>query len=96
MERALRFRPGAHDKVPGVVHVDGTGRLQSVRRDSNERYHGLISAFYEQTGVPVLLNTSFNIMGKPIMSTVEDAVAVFMTTGLDMLVLDNLIVTKPR
>lgn len=94
MERTLRFRPEAAARVPAVVHVDGTGRLQSVRADWNPRYHALLAAFYAQTGVPVLLNTSFNIMGKPMMHSVEDALGVFYTTGLDALVLDEYVIEK--
>ena len=94
MERALRFRPGAARRVPGVVHTDGTGRLQSVRPEWNPRFHDLLSAFEDRTGVPVVLNTSFNLMGKPIIHSVEDALGVFLTSGLDVLVLDDLIIEK--
>lgn len=94
MERALRFKPEAAAKVPGVVHEDGTGRLQTVKRAWNERYYDLIEHFYRITGVPVILNTSFNIMGKPIIHSVEDAIAVFYTTGLDVLVLDDVVLEK--
>lgn len=89
MERALKFRPECMHKVPGVVHVDGTGRLQTVRKEFNEKYHRLISAFHELTGVPIILNTSFNVMGKPIIHTVEDALATFFTTGIDVLVIED-------
>ena len=94
MERALRFRESVRHLVPAVVHVNGTGRLQSVRREWNPRYHDLIACFYELTGVPLLLNTSFNIMGKPIIHSVEDAVAVFFTTGLDALVIGDRLFEK--
>lgn len=94
MERALSFKESVRHKVPGVVHVDGTGRVQSVRREWNERYFLLLNKFLEITGVPILLNTSFNVMGKPIIHTVEDAVAVFMTSGLDTLVLGNTVFDK--
>lgn len=96
MERALRFRPEAAQRVPGVVHVDGTGRLHSVRRELNEDYYLLLKAFHRLTGVPILLNTSFNVMGKPIVHSVEDAVAVFLTSGIDLLVIDRHIFTKSR
>lgn len=94
MERTLRFRDAVKSAVPGVVHVDGTGRLQSVTRERNERFYDLIEAFYKQTGVPVLLNTSFNVMGKPIVHSVEDAVAVFYTSGLDVLVIGDEVIEK--
>lgn len=94
MERALRFRPGMRERVPGVVHVDGTGRLQTVNRDWNPKFHALIVAFHALTGVPILLNTSFNVMGKPIIHTVEDALAVFYTSGIDILVLGDHVIEK--
>ncbi len=94
MERTLRFRPGVIERVPGVVHVDGTGRLQSVRQEWNPSFHELISSFHQLTGVPVVLNTSFNVMGKPIAHSVEDAVAVFMTSGLDALFVEDLLIQK--
>ncbi len=94
MERTLAFRDEVKATIPGVVHVDGTGRLQSVKREWNERYYDLISAFFKRTGVPILLNTSFNVMGKPIIHTVEDALAVFYTSGLDALVIEDEIFEK--
>lgn len=95
MERALRFHERVRERVPGVVHVDGTGRLQTVKPEWNERFHRLIEAFRRETGVPLLLNTSFNIMGKPMVHSVEDAVSVFMTSGLDGLVIGETVFTKP-
>ena len=94
MERALRFRPSVVAKVPGVVHVDGTGRPQTVKREWNPVFHGLISEFHRLTGVPILLNTSFNIMGKPIIHSVEDAVAVYLFSGLDVLVIEDYVFEK--
>ncbi|MEO5342616.1 MAG: nodulation protein nolNO [Gammaproteobacteria bacterium SHHR-1] len=94
MERTLRFRASVRDKVPGVVHVDGTGRLQSVTRAWNPRYYDLIAAFYEITGIPLVLNTSFNVMGKPIIHSLEDALAVFYTSGLDLLIIGDTIIEK--
>ena len=94
MERALRFRPDAREKVPAVYHEDGTGRLQTVKAEWNGAYHSLISEFYKLTGVPVILNTSFNIMGKPIVHSVEDALACFYTTGIDVLVIEDMVFLK--
>ncbi|HWG45786.1 MAG TPA: carbamoyltransferase C-terminal domain-containing protein [Gemmataceae bacterium] len=94
MERTLRFRPEVVDKVPGVVHVNQTGRLQSVTREMNERYYLLIEEFHRLTGIPLVLNTSFNVMGKPIIHSVEDAVAVLHTTGLDALAIEDYWVEK--
>ena len=94
MERTLAFRESARAKVPAIVHVNATGRLQSVRREWNERYYDLIRAFYDRTGVPMLLNTSFNIMGKPIIHSVEDALGLFYTTGLHALVIEEYLIEK--
>jgi len=96
MERTLRFRPERAARVPAVVHVDGTGRVQSVRREWNAAFHALITAFHERTGVPIVLNTSYNVMGKPIVHTVEDAVAVFLTSGIDALVIGDDVWRKPE
>lgn len=96
MEQALNFKPEAAVKVPAVVHVDGTGRVQSVRREWNPRFHRLLEAFHHLTGVPVLLNTSFNLMGKPILHSAEDAVAMFMTCGLEILVIEEYMFLKPH
>jgi carbamoyltransferase len=94
MERTLRFRPEVVDRVPGVVHLNQTGRLQTVRREWNERFHDLLQEFHALTGVPVVLNTSFNVMGKPIIHSVEDALAVLHTTGLDAVALEDYWVEK--
>jgi carbamoyltransferase len=94
MERTLRFRPEVMAKVPAVVHEDGTGRLQTVRREWNPRYHELVTEFHKLTGVPIILNTSFNVMGKPIIHSVEDAFAVFCTSGLDALVIEDFVFLK--
>ena len=94
MERTLRFRREVRDKVPAVVHVDGTGRLQSVKREWNPRFYDLLQAFYRLTGIPLLLNTSFNVMGKPMAHSVEDAVSVYLTTGLDALVIEDYLFVK--
>jgi carbamoyltransferase len=95
MERTLRFKKTVYDKVPAVVHVDGTGRLQSVTSQWNPLYYQLIEAFRRMTDIPLLLNTSFNVMGKPIVHSVEDAVSVFYTSGLDVLVIDDYMIVKP-
>jgi predicted NodU family carbamoyl transferase len=88
-ERCLKYK-----RAYGLVHINRTGRLQSVRREWNKLYYELIYSFYKLTGVPMLLNTSFNIMGKPIMHSVEDAVGLFYTTGLDALVIEDYLTVK--
>lgn len=94
MERTLVFKEAVRSKVPAVVHVDNTGRLQSVKKQWNEPYYNLIENFRQITGVPVVLNTSFNIMGKPIVHSVEDMLAVFLMSGIDILVINNTIYEK--
>jgi carbamoyltransferase len=94
MERTLVFRDEVRSKVPAVVHEDGTGRLQSVLPELAPRFYQLIRAFYDITGVPILLNTSFNIMGKPIIHSIQDALGMFHTTGLDALVIDDIVIEK--
>ena len=94
MERALVFRAHVRDRVPAVVHVDGTGRLQTVRREWAPEFHELVSHFHDVTGVPIVLNTSFNVMGRPIVHSVEDALGAFFTTGLDALVVDDWLIEK--
>jgi carbamoyltransferase len=81
-------------EIPAVVHVDFTGRAQSVTEEINPLFYQLIKSFYNKTGVPVLLNTSFNVMGKPIIHSLEDALGVFFTSGLDALVVDDYLVEK--
>ena len=88
-----RIMPVKSDAIPGVTHVDGTARIQTVQREFNNRYYDLINAFYTHTGVPMLLNTSFNCQ-EPIVETPADAVATFKKCGLDMLVINNYVVRK--
>jgi carbamoyltransferase len=88
MTLAPRVRPEARDRIPAAVHVDGTARIQTVERGSNPRYYGLIEAFGRLTGVPVLLNTSFN-RSEPIVASPRDAVACYLESGMDVLVLGN-------
>lgn len=94
MERTLKFRRDAIDKVPAVVHVDHTGRLQTVKKAWNEKFYALIEEFYKLTKIPLLLNTSFNVMGKPMIHSVEDAIGVFFTTGMDALVIEDFLIEK--
>jgi carbamoyltransferase len=88
-------KDGARDKLPAITHVDGSARLQTVDRDLNPRYYKLIEAFGQQTGTPVVLNTSFNLKGEPIVSSPADALSTFARSGMDLLVLNDWIVGKP-
>lgn len=82
------------DSVPATTHVDGTARPQAVHREVNERFHELIRCFGEATGVPVVLNTSFNLAGEPIVNTPGEALDTFAKSGMDALVLDRFLVTR--
>jgi carbamoyltransferase len=73
--------------IPSVTHVDGSARLQTVAHETNPLYHALIEEFGRQTGVPVIINTSFNVRGEPIVCTPADAYRCFMRTNMDELVL---------
>jgi carbamoyltransferase len=94
MTLAYPVHPDKRDKIPAPTHVDGTGRLQTVTREANPRYHALISEFERQTGVPVVLNTSFND-NEPIVCRPEEAVDCFLRTHMDALVLGNYLITRP-
>ena len=94
MGQVFPVRPERRSSVPAVTHVDGTGRLQTVTRRANPRYHRLLEAFEKRTGVPILVNTSFN-ENEPIVCTPEQAVACFRETEMDVLVLGDRWVTKP-
>ena len=93
---AERVRPEWRDRIPAVVHVDGTARVQTIRREQNERLYRLLKEFEAVTGVPVLLNTSFNVKGEPIVETPEDAIHCFLNTGIDYLVLHDVLMAKTR
>jgi len=80
--------------LPAITHVDGTARLQTVSRDTNLLYHELITKFAALSGVPVVLNTSFNIMGEPIVESPVDALRCFYSTGLDDLFMGNFALSK--
>ena len=88
-------RPEKRELIPAVCHVDGTARLQTVRREHAPMYHRLHYCFARRTGVPVLLNTSFNVAGEPIVETPADAVRCFQGTHIDVLYLHNMRVAKP-
>ena len=91
---AKHVKPEWRDRIPAIVHVDGTARVQTVRRESNERLYRLLEAFEARTGVPVLLNTSFNVKGEPIVETPRDALQCFLTTGIDYLAVHDTLVSK--
>jgi carbamoyltransferase len=81
-------------EIPAVTHVDYSARLQTVHRETNSRFHRLLAAFEARTGCPLLINTSFNVRGEPIVGTPEDAYRCFMRTEMDTLVLENCLLYK--
>lgn len=89
MSAAISWKPEKCLQIPGVVHSDKTGRVQSVSEQTNPKFYQLIKAFHNLTDIPILLNTSLNVMGKPIVNSVEDAIGIFLTSGLDILVIDK-------
>jgi carbamoyltransferase len=90
----LPIRKVKRDVIPAVTHVDGTGRLQSVMRDSNPDFYRLIEHFRNLTGVPVVLNTSYNLRGEPIVNTPEEAAEDYLKTGMDALLLGRYLLEK--
>ncbi|MGV2336583.1 MAG UNVERIFIED_CONTAM: hypothetical protein LVR18_21585 [Planctomycetaceae bacterium] len=95
MEKVFPIRREKHTLIPAVTHVDGSGRLQTVSKRTNPLYHRLISAFFEKTGVPIVLNTSLN-ENEPIVRTPEEAIRCFLRTDMDGIVLGNVLVDRHR
>jgi carbamoyltransferase len=83
-------------EIPAVTHVDYSARVQTVHRADNPLYHALISAFFKKTGCPVIVNTSFNVRGEPIVESPQDAYKCFMRTEMDVLVLGNCVLHKEQ
>lgn len=93
---AQRVTPAAREKAPAIVHVDGTARVQTVRREHNPRLYALLEAFEQRTGVPILLNTSYNLRGDPFAEAPEDAIETFLYSRLGALVMHDWIITHSR
>ncbi len=91
----MPVRPEHHATLPAITHVDGTARVQTVFREHNPLYYGLIERFGQATGVPVVLNTSFNLRGEPIVTTPANAFSTFSRSEMDCLVLGNFLIEKP-
>src|SRR5690606_26141791 len=88
--------PGRAERIPSACHADRSARVQTVDADSNPRYHALLKAFGARTGVPVLVNTSFNVRGEPIVCTPRHAVEAYSSTPLDALVIGSFLLEKGR
>ncbi len=93
MEKVFPIKQEKRASIPAVTHVDGTGRLQSVDKEISPRYYALIETFRKKTGVPILLNTSFN-ENEPIVNTPEEALACYSRTQMDMLAIENILITR--
>ncbi len=87
-------REDKRDKIPAITHVDGSARLQMVLKDYSPRYYRLIERFADATGIPLILNTSFNFKGEPIVASPKDAINTFSKSGMDALVLENYLILK--
>lgn len=94
MTFVLLVKEEMREKLGAITHVDGTARVQSVSRDTNPKYWSLIAAFGELTGIPMLLNTSFNNFAEPIVDGVNDSIATFLTTALDSLVVGSFLIRR--
>jgi carbamoyltransferase len=93
---AAYVKPGMSELVPAITHVDNTARVQTVTAEANPRYFGLISAFERRTGIPMVLDTSFNIADEPIVETPADAVRCFLSTDIDVLGIDRFLLEKVK
>jgi carbamoyltransferase len=93
MEKVFPIRKEKQELIPAVTHVDGTGRLQTVNKNNNHRYYQLIKRFHEKTGIPILLNTSFN-ENEPIVNAPAEALDCFLRTEMDILIMENIIVER--
>lgn len=88
------FKEEKRKFVPSVVHVDGSGRLQTINKEQNLKYYSIIKEYEKLTGIPIIINTSFNIRGEPIVCTPQQAYRCMMGTGIDYLVMDNFIIAR--
>ena len=93
MEKVLPIKNKMRSKIPAVTHIDGSGRLQTVNKKVSPRYHKLITAFYKKSGVPILLNTSFN-ENEPIVNKPLEALNCYLRTNMDVLVLENYVINR--
>ena len=93
MMKVFQIQESQRGKIPAITHVDGSGRLQTVSESGNSRYYHLIKRFYDKTGVPMLLNTSFN-ENEPVVCKPEEALSCFLRTNMDVLVLGSHLVMR--
>jgi carbamoyltransferase len=84
---AMNCQPGVAEKIPSIIHVDGTCRIQTVTREQNPHYYDLINEYYKVSGLPILFNTSFNLGGEPLVETLDDAVRTLANSDMEYLYL---------
>lgn len=94
MLMAVKVKEEAKSKIPAVIHVDNSARVQTVSKDNNDKFFKLLNEFEKRTGCPVLLNTSFNVKGQPIINDVQQAIKCFLSTNIDVLVVDKFMLKK--
>lgn len=94
MQFVFVARKKYYETLPAVTHIDGTARIQTVKKNDNEKFYRLLEAFKNITDIPILLNTSFNIKGEPIVESPSDAITTFISSKIDVLVIDNFLITK--
>lgn len=93
MEKVFPIKEDKRSLIPAVTHVDGSGRLQTVDKNVSPRYYNLIDTFRKKTGIPILLNTSFN-ENEPIVNTPQEALDCYLRTSMDMLILENCVIQR--
>jgi carbamoyltransferase len=89
MEKVIQIDSNHHENIPAVTHVDGSGRLQTVLKEHNLRFYEILYEFEKLSGYPIVLNTSFNIKGEPIVLSPDDAISTFFNSGLTHLVIGD-------
>jgi len=94
MEKVVKVREAFRDHLPAVTHIDGSGRVQTVSRAENPLFYATIAEFEKLSGVPIILNTSFNVNGEPLVNSPDDALSTFFNSGLEVLVLGNFVIRK--
>ena len=97
MMYAVNCQPGIEEKIPAIIHVDNTCRIQTVTEEQNKHYYDIIKAWYDATGCPIIFNTSFNLGGEPLVETLDDAISTITTSDVEYLYLpeyNKIIISK--
>ena len=97
MMYAVNCQPGIEEKIPAIIHVDKTCRIQTVTEEQNKHYYDIIKAWYDATGCPIIFNTSFNLGGEPLVETLDDAIRTITTSAVEYLYLpeyNKIIISK--